>query len=397
MADADQDKSRRGGGDKAAGNTGVTEKADAAAADSGHLLEGTIAEGISGLQKLFKARERELDERERSLAQLKAELEKEHPALASKRPSDVIRLNVGGSARIDVLRRTLTSVEGSLLASQFSGRWDESLNKDADGNFFLDHPGGLFLVLVDYLRDRELAPPVGPALASPFPGSSLQNKFLRILEHYGVTLAVYPFSLYRIEGDGEDNAIEAITGVCPGTSLTNSKARGGSPESYILKPAKGSGHRYKVRAFEVDIEKGTKAMIGFASDSLAHKALAAHRAGTGAGYFNGSIAIDIARNGIAFMNEDSSDETPQQEFLPMEGTDLSGGVSVRGEDGGRVWHVQGKEVAAPAPQPDRDDSIVTSGFTSGPGDSPRWPIITVYGGALRFVSVEVDFDVTSHS
>jgi hypothetical protein len=54
-------------------------------------------------------------------------------------PGDVLRFNVGG-ARIDVLRRTLTSVEGSMLAAKFSGRWDDSLEKDADGNFFIDQP-----------------------------------------------------------------------------------------------------------------------------------------------------------------------------------------------------------------------------------------------------------------
>jgi hypothetical protein len=42
--------------------------------------------------------------------------------------------------RIDVLCRTLTSVEGSMLAAKFSGRWDDSLEKDADGNFFIDQP-----------------------------------------------------------------------------------------------------------------------------------------------------------------------------------------------------------------------------------------------------------------
>jgi hypothetical protein len=27
-----------------------------------------------------------------------------------------------------------------MLAAKFSGRWDDSLEKDADGNFFIDQP-----------------------------------------------------------------------------------------------------------------------------------------------------------------------------------------------------------------------------------------------------------------
>ena len=51
--------------------------------------------------------------------------------------SEVLHLNVGGDLTA-VLRRTLTSVEGSMLASRFSGRWDNSLERDRDGNFFID-------------------------------------------------------------------------------------------------------------------------------------------------------------------------------------------------------------------------------------------------------------------
>ena len=54
-------------------------------------------------------------------------------------PCDVLHLNIGGNLTA-VLRRTLTSVEGSMLASRFSGRWDESLEKDRNGNFFIDQP-----------------------------------------------------------------------------------------------------------------------------------------------------------------------------------------------------------------------------------------------------------------
>ena len=45
--------------------------------------------------------------------------------------SDVLllRLNVGGT-KMEVVRRALTILEDSRLASRFSGRWDDSIEKD---------------------------------------------------------------------------------------------------------------------------------------------------------------------------------------------------------------------------------------------------------------------------
>lgn len=39
-------------------------------------------------------------------------------------PTDILTLNVAGEGKIAVLRRTLCLVENSMLATQFSGRWD---------------------------------------------------------------------------------------------------------------------------------------------------------------------------------------------------------------------------------------------------------------------------------
>jgi hypothetical protein len=50
--------------------------------------------------------------------------------------SEVISLNVGGTS-LAVLRSTLTSVEGSMLAGMFSGRWEKSLVKDKHGDVFV--------------------------------------------------------------------------------------------------------------------------------------------------------------------------------------------------------------------------------------------------------------------
>ena len=52
--------------------------------------------------------------------------------------SPIVNLNVGGE-KMSTARATLTLVEESLLATMFSGKWDEKLMKDANGCIFLDY------------------------------------------------------------------------------------------------------------------------------------------------------------------------------------------------------------------------------------------------------------------
>jgi hypothetical protein len=52
--------------------------------------------------------------------------------------SPIVDLNVGGE-KMSTSRATLTLVEGSLLATMFSGKWDDKLMKDSNGCIFLDY------------------------------------------------------------------------------------------------------------------------------------------------------------------------------------------------------------------------------------------------------------------
>lgn len=102
-----------------------------------------------------------LENREEDLLKREAKLEEERKIFESERfdtygttkPSDVIHLNIGGRT-MSVLRRTLTSVPGSMLASRFSGRWDDSLEKDENGHYFIDQSYDLFEPMINYLRNR---------------------------------------------------------------------------------------------------------------------------------------------------------------------------------------------------------------------------------------------------
>jgi len=57
-----------------------------------------------------------------------------------------------------VKRSTLCQVEGSFLASMFSGRWEESLDRDHDGRVYLELDPPLFKIIISELRSMLLNP-----------------------------------------------------------------------------------------------------------------------------------------------------------------------------------------------------------------------------------------------
>jgi hypothetical protein len=81
------------------------------------------------LVKRFRNEFNDIIEGER--AKMKAELdaynaEKQRMKAVEVSDNDIIHLNVGGH-KLTTKRSTLCQVEGSLLASMFSGRWEDSL------------------------------------------------------------------------------------------------------------------------------------------------------------------------------------------------------------------------------------------------------------------------------
>jgi BTB/POZ domain len=413
MAEAHQQERANGILNEAAASA---ETEDAAEEELEEDIDSTITESIRGLQKMLKKRERDLDDRAAELKRLKASLEREHPTFGAK-PSDVLRLNVGGT-KIDVFRRTLTCVEGSLLASQFSGRWDQGMAKDADGNFFLDQPIELFLILVNYLRDRENESHLAPPLRSPWFGdehdpdefmSAAQKaeeqkriSFFRMLEHYNLTLGVYPVSLYRISAGQNE---QVIKGIYPGHVVKNAT---GAAESYALYAAEGSKHRFHVKSFEVTIENDSKAYVGVAHGDALKTVLLAHRDGAGVGYVPESIAIDVSRHGVSFMNKPKSATATTTVaraapaaapavapvFSLIEGTELKESAQIRCEDFGRKWYVNGKLVASHGSATSSPGLVNINGFDRSRYSSSgiRWPpVVTVHKGSLRFTAIELEW------
>ena len=85
------------------------------------------------------------------------EAEKEAMSGYATNDNDMLLVNVGG-VPMDVLRATVCHFEGSMLASQFSGRWDATLTKDADERVFLDYDPDEFKLTLKELRRCRMNP-----------------------------------------------------------------------------------------------------------------------------------------------------------------------------------------------------------------------------------------------
>jgi len=147
---------------------------------------------LDARQKTLDDREKALDEKEESFQKRCRLFEESHPK--SGKETDFLQLNIGGSSRITVLRSTLTHYEGSGLASLFCGRCDDSIPKDKEGNFLLDHDPEVFLKLINFLRMVDKTKRTDVSVPTPKPTAELGW----LLEYYGLTFHVYPQGWWNI-------------------------------------------------------------------------------------------------------------------------------------------------------------------------------------------------------
>lgn len=97
---------------------------------------------------------------------------------------DVISLNIGGK-NMAASRSTLCQVEGSLLASMFSGRWEDRLKKDKQGNVFLDFNPDCFKLILNYLRAKKIETPRSQA-KKPKPPEEETSNYWNLVEYLGL-------------------------------------------------------------------------------------------------------------------------------------------------------------------------------------------------------------------
>lgn len=254
----------------------------------------SLDETLANLTLVLKQKQKSLEEREVALEKATATLNRgRSEVFGDKSDSDVLHLNIGGD-RLTVLRRTLTSVEGSMLASRFSGRWDESLEKDQDGNFFIDQPIELFRPMINYLRAKACVTPLAPQVVSPHPKDyELRQDFYRLVEYFGMTPGVYP-TIIELYQQGEPGSAEF----------------GSAPDCFVKSKewstftVQTQGHKREITSFEVVLGNVERMQIGWINESRYVENLSDNpnpNDHNGVGEEENSLALDCCRGG--FLNQ----------------------------------------------------------------------------------------------
>jgi hypothetical protein len=286
-----------------------------------------LASSLAALPAILAKRIKELDERERQLEKAFGRLESTQASCSGDaKPSDVLHLNIGGT-KTAALRRTLTSVPGSMLATRFSGRWDDSIEKDRDGNFFIDQPFELFEPMLNYLRLKACENSESETLTSPsFKDNPESRQSFRIMvEYYGMTLGIFPVKMRVLQGlEYINNSIEYFNDL---------EAR---CNSFLTLNLRSDGHSMPIESYEVTIGQVESLQIGWESDSCNAALVAGLPKGQGVGDVVGSVGIDLIRSGIVVDGN----------FQAIEGLTATAGCVVRCEDFGNRWYFKGRLIAS---------------------------------------------------
>jgi len=145
----------------------------------------------------------DLKQQELKLQSDREQLETEKNAMSNyinSNDDDIIELNVGGT-HFTVYRSTLLQApEGTMFNAMFSGRWDESLTKDAKERIFLDMTPSVFSVILSHLRTlKEYSSILKNAPKQQIDIMCIDKKFRNELrarcEFYGLISAVSPIFL----------------------------------------------------------------------------------------------------------------------------------------------------------------------------------------------------------
>lgn len=239
-----------------------------------------------------------------------------------------------------------------MLASRFSGRWDETLEKDQDGNFFIDQPIELFRPMINFLRAKACETPLGPPIKSPYIRDyELRQDFYRLVEYFGMTPGIYPtvIELHR----GEPGS--ARIGTFPDCFVKSS-------EWSTFTVLNQGQHNREIISFEVVLENVERMQIGWINESRYVENLSEINK-NGVGEEENSIALDCCRGGL--LN--------QGEFTKLDGLSFRAGSVIRCENKGHRWLVDGKLVVSSVAS---DDTMLfenkflppTANVNNGEGD-----------------------------
>ena len=319
-------------------------------------------EELNTREKELNTREEELVAREETLRTDRENFDKERSSYngnddtTSQNGRDVLCLNIEGTKKVSVLRSTLTCVPGSMIASKFSGRWDDSIEKDNDGAFFIDHDVSQFAPILSHLRnravfgnDKTISPPSLTGL-----GESEKDNFFRLVEYYGLTSSMYPMKLsFTNADDREKGEIVGLRG----------KAKKGCTSFYLA----SDGHRAHVKTVEVKIGKNSRLFgIDLHEDNCLTR-----------------IGLVINDREKPFFLFKINKQTHRYDFDLGEFADSPKNMVVRAEDYGRRWFINGKRLPTP---PAIYSMLETASLSTLASSTPR---ITTGEGDFEVIDLEL--------
>jgi BTB/POZ domain len=232
---------------------------------------------------------------------------------------DVLHLNVGGSKQIAVLRSTLTCMENSMLSTRFSGRWDDVLEKDRDGNFFIDQPADLFIPMIEFLQSSKVCVPF--LSLENFGGSFDRFKtFADMVEYYGMTPVVLP------------PVIECFGGTSETVRIVGHHVQARDSEIFELVPRPWDTR--EIRSFDITLGRGSSSLrVGWGiqrSRSLTGKLLS-HECGYPVGETSKSIGYDCAENAVkyrAYIHSPRPNRPTRAPYKELVGLSVATGLQV---------------------------------------------------------------------
>jgi len=263
-----------------------------------------VDNALSDFMAAMKRRQEDLERREVELEKSIKAFEREKRVFGAKsatenddeetdgvspKATDVLHLNVGGTV-IAVYRKTITQIEGSTLAAMFSGRWDSSIEKDKDGNFFIDQSPDIFLPLIDFLRDKLCEMPSGPPAESPDASlfGSSQNRFFafqRMVDFYGLTPGVFP------------TKIELHNGLPENCQISSYPDLGVNANSWCVFTLQATGHKRTIKSFQVKLGQVDNMQIGWLHNP-GWSANTTSVATTRVGDHSNSVSLDLCNPGL---------------------------------------------------------------------------------------------------
>ncbi|CAB9499811.1 SH3KBP1-binding protein 1 [Seminavis robusta] len=282
--------------------------------------------------------------------------------VSKPRPNDILLLDVGGTP-ISVFRRTLTQVEGSLLASQFSGRWDEGLAKTKEGRFFIDQPPHLFEKLINFLRMKaNETDETGPNTVPAFMTLEDYRGFSRMVEYFGLSEAIFRTGAYLFYPDhAKTIAVVPSDDTIESPLFSRNNDDEDKLETFILGPLKDNAgyetHSRAITGFEITLQKHELCQVGWlAINRIVYSSGAFNSdsgVGGGVGFQPDSTALDVVTGDIVTTvltlgeNDENKAISPEQFRTQLPHVTVKEGSVIRCEmDHGFSWFVDGMLVGS---------------------------------------------------